>query len=86
MTFLKNFKMGSKLGLGFGFVLLLTVILGFVCIVQIAKVKANTLDLATNWLPSVETIGRLEVDASAMRRYELNYLITEDEKVKQSNL
>jgi methyl-accepting chemotaxis protein len=86
VSLFKNMKMGPKLGLGFGFVLLLTVILGVVCVIQISKVNANAVDIATDWLPSVEAISRLEVDASTVRRYELNYLLADDEKTRQDLL
>ena len=77
MNALGNLKIGKKLGLGFGIVLLLTVTLGIVSLAQISKVNGSTVDIATNWLPSVQTLGKLAVDASAFRRYELAFLLSE---------
>ena len=86
MNALRNLKIGKKLGLGFGIVLLLTVTLGVVSLAQISKVNGNTVDIATNWLPSVQALGKLAVDTSAFRRYELAYLLSEDESGRQADL
>ena len=41
---------GGKLGVAFGIVEVLTVVLGVLAIVQLSKVNGNTVDIATNWL------------------------------------
>lgn len=84
MDLLKNFKIGKKLGLAFGLLLVLTLALGIVSMFEISKVNGNTVDIATNWLPSVQAVGRLALDTSAFRRHELNYMLTSDEKTKQA--
>ena len=86
MNALGNLKIGKKLGLGFAIVLLLTVTLGIVSLAQISKVNGNTVDIATNWLPSVQTLGKLAVDTSAFRRYELAFLLSDDESGRQTNI
>ena len=85
MNALRNLKIGKKLGLGFGIVLLLTVTLGIVSLAQISKVNGNTVEIATNWLPSVQALGKLAVDTSGFRRYELAFLLAEDESTRQAD-
>ena len=51
---LGNLKISQKLGLAFGVVLTLTIIIGSFAIFEIRKVNGNTVDIATNWLPSCE--------------------------------
>jgi methyl-accepting chemotaxis protein len=85
MDLLKNLQIGKKLGLAFGILLVLTLALGIVSILEISRVNGNTVDIATNWLPSVQAVGRLALDASTFRRYELNYMLATDEKTKQAS-
>src|ERR1700751_4495636 len=77
MGWFRNLKIGAKLGVGFGAVLILVVLLGMLAMLQLSKVNASTTDLATNWLPSVQTLGTLQSDASSLRRWELYYLLND---------
>jgi len=85
MGLLGNLSIGKKLALGFGTVLALTAILAVVAYQEIAKVNANTIDIATNWLPSVKILGKTEFDTSAYRRYELAYLMATSDKARSDN-
>ena len=80
MTWLKKMKIASKLALGFGVVLALVVILGVFSLKQLTKVNHSTVDIASNWLPSVRTLGELRFDASTIRRDTLNYVVATDRK------
>ncbi|MGH9744890.1 MAG: methyl-accepting chemotaxis protein [Candidatus Acidiferrales bacterium] len=75
MGWFRNLKIGKKLGVGFGFVLVLLVALGGLAITQMAKLNASTVDIETNWLASIRILGKMGLDAAQLRRYELNYLI-----------
>lgn len=86
MNSFTNLTIGKKLALGFGTLLVLTSALGVLSIVEIAKVNGNTVDMATNWLPSVRAVGQVALDASAFRRYELNYMVASDEHTKQASV
>jgi methyl-accepting chemotaxis protein len=80
MGWFNNLKIGKKLGLGFGIVEVLMVALGVFSILQLSKVNNSTVDIATNWLPSVRTLARLKFDAAALRRDTLNYMISTDKR------
>jgi methyl-accepting chemotaxis protein len=84
MKWFSDLKISKKLGLGFGVILMLSGILGAISIKELSKLNAVAIDLATNWMPSVEFLGNLGIDTSAFRRAELNYLIAPDDKDRQS--
>ena len=86
MGWFGNLKIGKKLGLGFGVVLTLMAALGMFSLLQLSKINSAAIDLGTNWLPSVRTIGELRFDASKARRWELNYVLTRDKTTALSNL
>ncbi len=60
-----NLKISTKLLISFAAVLTLTVVLGVFSILQLAKVNQTSVDLATNWMPSVRAV--LEIKANIMR-------------------
>jgi methyl-accepting chemotaxis protein len=80
MGWFNNLKIGKKLGLGFGIVEVLMVALGMFSILQLSKVNNSTVDIATNWLPSVRTLGELKFDTAGLRRDTLNYIVATDKR------
>lgn len=77
MKWFENLKVSRKLGLGFGLVLFLMVGLGTFSLSQLAKVNHSTLDIATNWLPSLRVVGQIRYDAADLRKKELNLLLSD---------
>jgi methyl-accepting chemotaxis protein len=75
MNFLKNMKIGRRLGAGFAVVLALTVIVGAFSINRIARVNEATADLATNWMPSVRVLGEYRAAIAGLRRSESYHLL-----------
>jgi methyl-accepting chemotaxis protein len=80
MQFLRNLKIGNKLNLGFAAVLLLTLALGAVSIVELAKVNRNTLSIESNDMASLDALGKIQVDVANVRRAELKHILTSDKK------
>jgi methyl-accepting chemotaxis protein len=80
MKWFSKMNIGTKLGLGFGSILFLMVILGVFSIMQVAKMNGNTVDIATNWLPSVKVLADLKFETSAFRRDTLNYIVATDKR------
>jgi len=80
MNWLRDMKIGKKLGLGFGIVEILMIGLGVFCIIQLSKVNASTVEIATNWLPSVKAVGELRFETATFRRDTLNYIISRDKR------
>jgi len=80
VAWFSKMKITMKLGLGFAAVLALVLILGVFSLIELSKTNGNTVEIATNWLPSVRTIAELRFDAAALRRDTLNYIIATDKK------
>jgi methyl-accepting chemotaxis protein len=80
MRCFNNLKISKKLTVGFGGVEALMIGLGIFCMFQLAKVNSTTVDIATNWLPSVEAIANLRFDATAVRKDSLNYVLATDKR------
>jgi methyl-accepting chemotaxis protein len=78
MTWFRKMKIAPKLGLGFGAVLMLMVVLGVFSLLQMSKLNANVLDVGTNWMASITYISQMRFDASSLRRWESNYLLSAD--------
>jgi len=85
MNALGNLNIGKKLGLGFGLVLVLTAVLAVTALLELSKINGNTVDIAGNWLPSVKTLGQFSTDAAMFRRYELAYLLSTDQTMREEN-
>ncbi len=57
LAWFRKMKIAWKLGLGFGSVLALMSVLGIFSLVQLSHLNGNTVEIATNWLPSVKTLA-----------------------------
>jgi methyl-accepting chemotaxis protein len=71
---LKNLTIGKKLGLGFAAVLLLGAGVGTYSIYELRHVNGCTVDLATNWMPSVQTLAAMRGRERKARTLELTAL------------
>ncbi|HUA14143.1 MAG TPA: methyl-accepting chemotaxis protein [Verrucomicrobiae bacterium] len=80
MSWFRNVKIGKKLAIGFGVVEILMLALGMFSLMELSKVNGNTVDLGANWLPSVQELGALEYQVAAVRRWELNMLVSSDQQ------
>jgi methyl-accepting chemotaxis protein len=80
MRWFRNLNIGMKLALGFGTVGTLMTALGIFSLIQMSAINANTVDLATNWMPSVKVLGEIRFIISTERRYELYHTQRADKK------
>jgi methyl-accepting chemotaxis protein len=78
MTWFLNQKIATKLLLGFGAVLAVTVLLGVVAIRQLASANASARVITTNWLPGVEHAGTMNTAASDYRLGEFRHVTARD--------
>jgi methyl-accepting chemotaxis protein len=80
MSFLNNLKIGSRLSLAFGAVLLLTVLVGLIAINRIGAVNDATKEIATNWLVSIRSLGEYQATINTMRRSEARATLSSNPK------
>jgi len=74
----KNIKLATKLFGSFLIVLTLMGGLGAYAITQLATVNASTVDLATDWMPSVRAALSLKADVNALRVLQFRLIVSED--------
>ncbi|GHC85293.1 methyl-accepting chemotaxis protein [Pseudorhodoferax aquiterrae] len=67
MKFLSRLNIGPRLGLGFGAVLLLSVLVGVLALHQLGIVNNATRDMATNWLVSMDALDDYRTDLAMVR-------------------
>jgi len=86
VAWFSKMKITSKLGVGFGVVLALVVVLGVFSLFQLSKLNANVLDIGDNWMASITYISKLRFDASKLRRWELNSFLSADKAGAQQEI
>jgi methyl-accepting chemotaxis protein len=84
MNWFNNLKISKKLIISFSAVLVLMIVLGLLSIKQIHDVKACSDELATDWMPSIGILGKINDECGTYRRYEMRYIIANTEEEKNS--
>ncbi len=56
----KNMKLGMKLGMAFGLLILIIALLGSVAMLNMSRVKTESLKLSEEYVPEVELAGKIE--------------------------
>jgi methyl-accepting chemotaxis protein len=67
---LRNLKISTKLILGFGVVIVITVLLGWVALNRLSAVSRTTEDIAKNTLTSIAALGKIETKFIEFRKLE----------------
>ncbi|HXM66634.1 MAG TPA: HAMP domain-containing methyl-accepting chemotaxis protein [Candidatus Acidoferrum sp.] len=80
MNWFNDMKIGKKLALGFGTIEILMIGLGVFSIIQLSRENANTVEIATNSLPSVRAVAELRFETATHRRDTLNYILATDKR------
>jgi methyl-accepting chemotaxis protein len=78
MQFFRNLKIGMKLIMAILAVVVMTMFLGVFSVVQLSKVNDVSVDITTNWLPSVQLLGKLTAEVNLIRRVALTHSMTKD--------
>jgi len=66
-----NLKLRTKLMLSFTVVLAMTILLGAIAITKLAGVRATTVDMGENWLPSIRALAEMRNGLANLRRFQL---------------
>ncbi|NDI85425.1 methyl-accepting chemotaxis protein [Undibacterium crateris] len=78
MMFFKNLKISAKLLTGFIALLILTALIGFFSIYELARVNQSATDLGTNWMPSVKAAMGVKERLSRLRAQEAQMVFAEN--------
>ena len=70
-------KISTRIGLGFGAVLLLMIAMGAFALMQMSKVNDASTEIATNWLPSIKWLKEIDTNTSDYRIIELQHVIAQ---------
>jgi methyl-accepting chemotaxis protein len=73
-----NLKLGTKLFGSFLIVLALMLALGVYAIAQLSAVNGSTVDLASNWLPSVRNLIEIKANVNHERVYQYRIALAKD--------
>ena len=77
-------KLSTKLIGAFAIFLVLICTLGVFAIREMATINQSTTDMATNWLPAIKAIGKVNNLTSYFRRLELAYLLADSRESQNS--
>ncbi|TDY22010.1 methyl-accepting chemotaxis protein [Paraburkholderia sp. BL6665CI2N2] len=84
MKIIGNLKIGVRLGIGFGAMLVLLCLIGALGLVQASHIYDGTQNLATELLPSVQRLGNIRALADETRQASLSFLIATSSSERQS--
>jgi methyl-accepting chemotaxis protein len=76
-----NLAIAKRLALGFGTLVVLLLAVVGVALWSMASMRASTVDINTNWLPSVELLGQMNTAKSDLRVLEWRHIASTDEKI-----
>ena len=71
----KNLKIGARLGLGFGLLLALLMLMAGIAALQMGRLANNTFYYAVNLVPSYEAVHEIALALSDMRRFENQHVL-----------
>jgi len=77
----KNMKLGTKLGVGFGVLLILLSVVAYVGITRISLINTHLNDIATNKMPKVEWAGDLEEGINTIAIAVRNMALSKDQEL-----
>ncbi|MDA8454047.1 methyl-accepting chemotaxis protein [Acidovorax sp. GBBC 3334] len=86
MHILRQIKIGPRLALGFGALLLLLLLLGAFGLFQLRNLNHHASELGTNWLPSVRSVGDIRAIMNDGRRASLRRVVDPSPRVRQELL
>lgn len=76
---MNGWTLARKLSASFGTLLLLCLLLGALGLWQMSRINAATVEIAENWLPSVETLAEIRAYANQLRRAESDHILSADQ-------
>ncbi|MDT0357856.1 methyl-accepting chemotaxis protein [Herbaspirillum huttiense F1] len=82
----RDLKIAKKLVISFSLILLFTTSIGLFSIWQLHRVNASANELATNWLPSIKTLGEIKLLLARLRSNEAQLIVYAGDHVQAKKL
>lgn len=79
-----NARIGTRLGAGFGILVVLLCLIGIFAAFQSSRMNDSTVQIADEWLPSVKALGKIQLLINDVRSATLSSLLEVDAKSKQT--
>ncbi len=76
----RNLKLGAKLAMGFGLLIILAIALGTIAILNMNKISTESEYLANEYMPEIDIISDLQESAQQLTRDVLAYRLTEQQE------
>eukprot|EP01030_Chromulinospumella_sphaerica_P019653 gene19653-19549_t len=76
---MNNLKISTRLSGAFALLVLMLVGLAVAAMAQLSAMRAATVEISDNWLPSVEVVNSIDAQASALRLIVLSHIMNTDD-------
>ncbi len=76
----ENLKLSHRLALGFGALVTMLLILVGVALWNMGNIRASSVEINTNWLPSVQRVNQMNTGTSDFRITEFQHVLNTDDK------
>ncbi|RXJ66377.1 chemotaxis protein [Halarcobacter ebronensis] len=73
----KNIKITTKLSLGFGIVLVLIAVLGFISLQRMSMINEESSIMSNNWMPSIRVVEEINTNTSDLRITEYLHVLSQ---------
>ncbi|WP_321472961.1 methyl-accepting chemotaxis protein [uncultured Paludibaculum sp.] len=75
---MKNWKIGTRIGAGFGVVIVIALVLGLFAYMQVDRINGASTEVTAKSLPGVYVIGQIQANTQAAYSLELQYIVSSD--------
>ena len=76
---MKNLKISTRLSGAFALLVLMLVGLAVAAMAQLSSMRAATVEISENWLPSIEVVNAIDAQAAELRLVPLNHIMSTDD-------
>lgn len=83
MSFLSNVSVERKILLGFGLSSFLCLVISGVALLSLSRVNSSTVDIDSNWMPSIRILANIRYETATMHRAMLNSAICDTVECRQ---
>ena len=79
---MKNLKISTRLSGAFALLVLMLVGLAVAAMAQLSSMRAATVEITENWLPSIEVVNAIDAQTAELRLIALNHIMNTDDAAR----